>query len=329
MTDRSGRSCSIDDCPDPAFGRGWCQRHYAIWRTHGDPLHPIQRRRRQGPHCSESGCPEKPRGNGLCQKHGYRMARYGTTQEPRERRFWDKVNKNGPISARRPDLGPCWVWTGYIAPRTGYGQFGLKAGVTRLVHRIAYEMLVGPIPDGMVLDHLCSRRECVAVHHLQPVTPRENIKRGEQGAFWGYAPEPVPVSPKPPTPERCTECGGDKPLYKRTLCRPCYRAWLNDPARERPAKPTPEQRFWAKVEKTDSCWLWTASVNKGTGYGQFGLSHGNMVQAHRYSYELAHGPIPPGLDVHHTCHRRRCVRPEHLRATSRSVNLAERKVRRV
>jgi hypothetical protein len=262
----------------------------------------------------------------LCQKHGYRQTRYGTTQEPRERRFWEKVNKDGPVPEHRLDLGPCWIWTGYVA-KNGYGQFGLRKG-TRLAHRIAYEMLIGPIPDGTVLDHLCSRRACVAVHHLQPVAQRENIKRGQQGAFWGYVPEPVPVRPKPVKPDHCTECGGDKPIYKRTLCRPCYRAWLKDPDRERPAKLTPEQRFWAKVEKTDSCWLWTASINRGTGYGQFGLTHGNMVQSHRYSYELANGPIAPGLDVHHTCHVRRCVRPEHLRATSRAENLAERKVRR-
>ncbi|MFJ9771229.1 HNH endonuclease signature motif containing protein [Kitasatospora sp. NPDC101157] len=69
-------------------------------------------------------------------------------------------------------------------------------------------------------------------------------------------------------------------------------------------------------------------MHSKTGYGRFAAKHGQMIDAHRYSYFLAHGAIPGGLDVHHTCHVRRCVRPEHLRATSRSENLSERKVRR-
>lgn len=328
MTDRSGRSCSIESCPAPAFGRGWCSMHYARWRKYGDPLHPVQRYTRQGETCSVEGCDAKPRGLGMCSKHADRFRTHGETTEPRERKFWVKVNKDGPIPEERPELGPCWVWTGWISPTTGYGYFGGRKAGTQLVHRIAYQYVVGPIPQGMHLDHLCRRRECLRPSHLEPVTPRENIWRGDQGAFWGYVHEAPPPSLKAPRPDRCTECGGDKPIFKRTLCRPCYRKWLKDPNVERPSKRTPEQRFWAKVEKTDSCWLWTASVNPGTGYGQFGLRHGQMVQSHRYSYELANGSIPAGLDVHHACHVRHCVRPEHLVATTRSQNLASRKVRR-
>lgn len=55
---------------------------------------------------------------------------------------------------------------------------------------------------------------------------------------------------------------------------------------------------------------------------------GEPVDAHRFSYELAYGPIPDGYDVHHTCHTRHCVFPEHLRAVTRSQNLKERKNRR-
>ena len=71
------------------------------------------------------------------------------------------------------------------------------------------------------------------------------------------------------------------------------------------------------------------SVNQGTGYGQFSPKHGFQVQTHRYSYELANGPIPEKHDIHHTCHVRRCCNPSHLRALSRSDNLRLRKVRRI
>ncbi|MFB7736235.1 HNH endonuclease [Streptomyces sp. NPDC056112] len=70
----------------------------------------------------------------------------------------------------------CIVWT---ASYTGSGYGGFWNG-TRLVraHRFAYELLVGPIPEGLALDHLCRVRRCVAPAHLEPVTPRENVLRG-------------------------------------------------------------------------------------------------------------------------------------------------------
>jgi hypothetical protein len=250
----------------------------------------------------------------------------------RERLFWTKVDKRGP--------GECWPWTGYIAPN-GYGQFGMPNG-TRLPHRLAYQFLVGEIPGRLVLDHLCHTREpdcdvtdrcahrrCCNPAHLEPVTRRMNLARGRGGDSWGYVPDVIPAKPRAEKPTVCTECGRtDKPVYKRDLCRPCYRKWLKDPDVVRPRSLTAEDRFWAKVEKTESCWLWTASLNQKTRYGQFFRRHGEPVDAHRFSYELANGPIPDKHDVHHTCHVRHCVNPVHLEAVTRSRNLALRKNRR-
>jgi hypothetical protein len=69
------------------------------------------------------------------------------------------------------------VWTGAKNAK-GYGRCKIN-GRSGMVHRIAYESLAGAIPDGLVLDHLCRVRACVAVDHLKPVTDRENILRGE------------------------------------------------------------------------------------------------------------------------------------------------------
>lgn len=81
---------------------------------------------------------------------------------------------------------------------------------------------------------------------------------------------------------------------------------------------TREDRFWAKVRKTDTCWLWTAST-MGGGYGQFRVP-GRSAYAHRFSYELAYGDIPLGLVIDHTCSVPCCVNPAHLQAVTQGEN---------
>lgn len=78
-------------------------------------------------------------------------------------------------------------------------------------------------------------------------------------------------------------------------------------------------RFWQKVDKTETCWLWTAAI--ATGYGRFYLD-GHLVPAHRFAYELLVGPIPAGLDLDHLCRVRNCVNPAHLEPVTRQENLA-------
>jgi hypothetical protein len=70
----------------------------------------------------------------------------------------------------------------FLQQNKGYGAF-MVGGRNVRVHRWAYETLVGPIPDGLVIDHLCRVRNCVNPDHLEPVTHRENIRRGEAGAW--------------------------------------------------------------------------------------------------------------------------------------------------
>jgi hypothetical protein len=84
-----------------------------------------------------------------------------------EARFWEKVDKSGD----------CWIWTGVL--NHGYGGFAPIHGLLVLTHRFAYELLIGPIPEGLQLDHLCRVRSCVNPAHLEPVTQKENNRRAQ------------------------------------------------------------------------------------------------------------------------------------------------------
>jgi HNH endonuclease len=84
-------------------------------------------------------------------------------------RFWKSVYPC-PMSG-------CWLWGG-VTNAAGYGQFSVE-NKHRYAHRVSRSTLVGPIPDGFYIDHLCRTPHCVNPAHLEPVTPRENVLRGK------------------------------------------------------------------------------------------------------------------------------------------------------
>lgn len=90
-------------------------------------------------------------------------------------RFWAKV-EIGDVPEHRPELGPCWLWTA-AADADGYGHWHFE-GRNQAAHRVAYRLLIGPIPAGLVLDHLCRVTSCVRPAHTEPVTHRLNHLRG-------------------------------------------------------------------------------------------------------------------------------------------------------
>jgi hypothetical protein len=135
--------------------------------------------------CSDPDCEEPHEAGGWCNKHYKRLRRLGRTAllMPEER-FWLKVDKNGPIPEYRPDLGPCWLWT--AGTIRGYGRFCVGPERRNVfAHRYAYELLVGPIPAGLDMDHLCRVPACVRPSHLEPVTHQENNRRGVTGLATG------------------------------------------------------------------------------------------------------------------------------------------------
>ena len=176
------RTCSVDDCDsDGPIRRGWCDLHYNRWYFHGDPLWEPPRHQNKGATCcADEPCDKPARTKGLCKNHYYRWRTHGTTgpvpgTSPAER-LWASTDKNGPIPEHRPDLGACWVPTGDF--REGaYGYIWVD-GRNVGAHRLAYELEVEPIPDGLVIDHICRNPPCRNPAHLEPVTDRVNILRG-------------------------------------------------------------------------------------------------------------------------------------------------------
>lgn len=101
------------------------------------------------------------------------MAKVYPAKRTEQERFWAKVDRRGPDD--------CWEWQANVTapPPLGYGRFwaGHAGGI--LAYRYAYQLLVGPIPNDLQPDHLCRNRLCVNPAHLELVTLRENILRGE------------------------------------------------------------------------------------------------------------------------------------------------------
>jgi hypothetical protein len=121
--------------------------------------------------CSTDGCNGHHYAKGKCRPCYDRAKRASRPRKPRstpEQRFWAKVSPGDPDE--------CWLWRGSVNSE-GYGRIRINR-VHYAAHRLAYELLVGPIPEGLHIDHLCRVRSCVNPSHMEPVPCRINVLRG-------------------------------------------------------------------------------------------------------------------------------------------------------
>lgn len=162
------------------------------------------------------------------------------------------------IRARIPYLAPdvCWPWQGTVNAYTGYGQFSYRDHTQggRVIglraHRAVYELLVGAVPDGLTIDHLCGVKTCVNPAHLEPVTGAENTRRGvaahggrvgaakqraaQTHCKWGHEFTPENTYVQPNGTRACKACrrGEKSGLPKdHPTRRAAMAAWFIDPKR--------------------------------------------------------------------------------------------------
>lgn len=123
------------------------------------------------------------------------------------------------------------------------------------------------------------------------------------------------------SPVLCAQCGRTRwllhPQLAGEMCRPCAARLASDVAQVANTQDM-SIRFRAHVLEGDDCWLWTGLV-QSNGYGVFNVA-GRPQRAHRVSYEMHVGPIPPGLQIDHLCRVRKCVNPAHLEPVTAREN---------
>ena len=160
----------VDGCDRKHHAKGYCRPHGHRIAHHGTTERLIIRQQ----HCDVEGCERRHYSLGLCETHYQRQRGYGRTDLlTQEDRFWARVVEH--------ENGNCWMWTGGKR-KSGHGSYDNSSA-----YRFSYKQMVGEIPEGLELDHLCNIPECVNPYHLDPVTPAENKRRAAAHRSGGRA----------------------------------------------------------------------------------------------------------------------------------------------
>ena len=208
----------------------------------------------------------------ICNRDNQRKyrERKGIAGKTPEQRFWSHI--------RKEDNG-CWRWTGNINSVTGYGRFCVKY-VEHVAHRYSYELLVGTIPEGLQLHHLCRNRWCVNPNHLLPITSRDHLRLENPLIVSNLSKTHCPVG-HPYTEENTLR---DKTTGKRK-CRECALARLRQKSKQQEIiaslrrKSTPLSRDYCFVSPTGQSFLHIANMKQFCEEHQ--LSYKQMSKVHR------------------------------------------------
>jgi HNH endonuclease/helix-turn-helix protein len=170
-------TCSVPGCERKRGGRGLCDSHYVRLKNDGDVHADVPIRDYRTATCSVFNCGRKHYGRGLCQMHWSRARRTGDIYPAVAGRSYRPVGMTLAETFHHfmPGLPPeteCWEWTGSLNG-AGYGTIRM---VDRKIpaHRVAYELFVGSIPDGLIICHHCDNPPCCNPRHLYPGTHVDN-----------------------------------------------------------------------------------------------------------------------------------------------------------
>lgn len=148
----------------------------------------------------------KDQPNRFISGHHTRLPEYQNKPGDDRARFWSKVDRTGDDD--------CWLWRGQVT-RQGYGRIKVARRFLH-AHRFAYELEVGPIPEGLTIDHLCCNRLCQNPAHMEPVTAGENSRRANSGKTHCKRGHPL---------------SGDNIRFDKRggrVCRTCARLWWRE-----------------------------------------------------------------------------------------------------
>jgi hypothetical protein len=163
------KTCAVEGCDRTKRARGYCPKHYARFRVHGDPLKTAYDDIPKT--CSVECCEGKRHAKGMCSRHYDRFKTWG---DPHGK--FTHMTARDILEKYTDKSDDCWLWTGTINGN-GYGYFTLTVGGRRkvLAHRAAYEDKRGPIPEGKSVRHRCDTPACVNPAHLSVGSHKDNM----------------------------------------------------------------------------------------------------------------------------------------------------------